>query len=189
MIESLRRRIIEVLYRAAISNRRNRTLLTPIGLLIFLGFMALVVTAAQQIDQILQCPPLLPVPLHIILSLPLLLIGLALLVWSYLYFFKAKGTPVPFNPPPQVVISGPYAHVRNPMISGALLLLLGGGLLLNSITLVLLFVPLLSLLAFLELKWIEEPELEKRLGAPYLEYKRNVPMFLPRFRRLQRIGR
>jgi len=31
----------------------------------------------------------------------------------------------------------------------------------------------------LELKAIEEPELEKRLGKKYLEYKKKMPMFIP----------
>jgi protein-S-isoprenylcysteine O-methyltransferase Ste14 len=30
-----------------------------------------------------------------------------------------------------------------------------------------------------ELKAIEEPELEKRLGKDYVEYKKRVPMFFP----------
>ncbi len=34
----------------------------------------------------------------------------------------------------------------------------------------------------LELKYIEEPELEKRLGQPYVAYKKRVPMFLPRLK-------
>jgi len=33
----------------------------------------------------------------------------------------------------------------------------------------------------LELKVIEEPELEMRLGDVYREYKKRVPMFFPRF--------
>jgi protein-S-isoprenylcysteine O-methyltransferase Ste14 len=34
-------------------------------------------------------------------------------------------------------------------------------------------------IAFLEFKIIEEPELEKRLGTPYVKYKKKVPMFFP----------
>lgn len=35
------------------------------------------------------------------------------------------------------------------------------------------------LLSVLELKAIEEPELEKRLGKEYLECKKGTPMFVP----------
>jgi protein-S-isoprenylcysteine O-methyltransferase Ste14 len=34
---------------------------------------------------------------------------------------------------------------------------------------------------YIELKVIEEPELEMRLGDVYREYKKKVPMFFPRF--------
>jgi len=33
-----------------------------------------------------------------------------------------------------------------------------------------------------ELKYIEEPELERRMGEPYIQYKKLVPMFFPKFR-------
>jgi protein-S-isoprenylcysteine O-methyltransferase Ste14 len=35
------------------------------------------------------------------------------------------------------------------------------------------------------LKLIEEPELERRFGASYIEYKRQVPMFVPKIARRQ----
>lgn len=50
---------------------------------------------------------------------------------------------------------------------------------LQSISLVFIFTPLFILLNVLELKAIEEPELEKRLGKVYVEYKKGVPMFIP----------
>ncbi len=34
-----------------------------------------------------------------------------------------------------------------------------------------------------ELKKVEEPELEKRLGKDYREYKKQVPMFFPRLKK------
>jgi len=42
------------------------------------------------------------------------------------------------------------------------------------------FTPLFILLNFLELKAIEEPELEKRLGKNYSKYKKRVSMFIPK---------
>ena len=95
--------------------------------------------------------------LNIIVSLLILVIGLFLMLWSILHFVKVKGTPVPFNPPPKLVNTGPYFYVRNPMLSGVFILL-----------------------NFLELKAIEEPELEKRLGKKYLKYKKRVPIFIPK---------
>lgn len=44
---------------------------------------------------------------------------------------------------------------------------------------VLVFVPLFILVNDWELKAIEEPELLKRLGDEYAEYRRRTPMFIP----------
>jgi len=116
----------------------------------------------------------------------ILSIGLFLMLWSILHFIKIKGTPVPFNPPPKLVITGPYAYVRNPMLSGVFILLFGFGILFNSISLVFIFTPIFILLNFLELKAIEEPELEKRLGKDYSKYKKRVPMFFPKLGRIKK---
>ena len=121
--------------------------------------------------------------LNIIVSLLILVIGLFLMLWSILHFIKIKGTPVPFNPPPKLVNTGPYFYVRNPMLSGVFILMFGFGILFNSISLAFIFTPLFILFNYVELKAIEEPELEKRLGKDYLEYKKNVPMFFPRFKK------
>lgn len=63
------------------------------------------------------------------------------------------------------------------------LLVFGLGLLLRSISLVFIFTPLFILLNVLELKSVEEPELESRLEKAYREYKERVPMFFPKLTR------
>jgi len=101
-------------------------------------------------------------------------------LWSILHFIKVKGTPVPLNPPQKLVTTGPYAYIRNPMLCGVFILMFGLGILFNSISLVFIFTPLFILLNYFELRAIEEPELEKRLGRDYSKYKKMVPMFFPR---------
>ena len=176
---SLREKLIEIFYKAARSSSRIRTLLTPVGLLFFFTLVALLIVISLQVDRLLGLPKLLPTPVNIILSVPILAIGLFLVLWSNLHFIKVKGTPVPFNPPPKLVTTGPYAYVRNPMLSGVFIFLLGLGILLNSISLIFIFTPLFILLNVLELKAIEEPELEKRLGTEYIAYRKRTPMFIP----------
>ncbi|NIM97178.1 MAG: hypothetical protein GTO24_03545, partial [candidate division Zixibacteria bacterium] len=61
------------------------------------------------------------------LSIPILSLSLFMMGWSIFNFLKVKGTPVPFKPPPTLVTTGPYAHVRNPMVTGVFLLLFGLG--------------------------------------------------------------
>ena len=72
------------------------------------------------------------------------------------------------------------------MLTGVFLFLFGLGLTVNSVSLVLFFVPLFILANVWELNAIEEPELVKRLGDEYAEYKRRTPMFIPRIRRENR---
>lgn len=179
---SLRERLIGIFYRAATGSRKTRNLLTPAGIVFFFGLIALFIFVALQVDKFLDFPKLLPTSLNIIVSVPILAIGLFLMIWSVLHFVRVKGTPVPFNPPPKLVTTGPYAHVRNPMVTGVFVLLFGLGVLLRSISLVSIFTPLFILLNVWELKAVEERELERRLGKDYVEYKKRVPMFIPRLK-------
>ena len=96
-------------------------------------------------------------------------------------FLRVKGTPVPFNPPPKLVTAGPYAFVRNPMLTGVFILLFGFGLFFGSVSVIFIFTPLFIIINVWELKAIEEPELVKRLGKEYVEYKKRTPMFFPDF--------
>jgi len=180
---SLRQRWIDVVFRAATGTRRARTLLTPIGVAVFGGFTALFVSAGILVDSLLALPDLLPESVRLPLAMPTLAVGLVVTAWSAVHFLRAKGTPVPFNPPPRLVTSGPYRLSRNPMLTGVFLLLLGLGFAMSSVSLVLFFVPLFILVNVWELKAIEEPELLKRLGGEYAEYRRRTPMFIPGLRR------
>jgi protein-S-isoprenylcysteine O-methyltransferase Ste14 len=173
----------------ATGSRKFRNLLTPIGAIFFGLFTMLFVVAARLVDNFLNLPNLVPGQLNISLSLPVILCGLFLMGWSAFQFLKVKGTPVPFNPPPRLVTNGPFAYVRNPMIAGVFILLFGLGILFRSVSLVFLFTPLFILFNFWELKAIEEPELVKRLGSEYVEYRKRTPMFIPAFRSKDRIKR
>jgi protein-S-isoprenylcysteine O-methyltransferase Ste14 len=66
------------------------------------------------------------------------------------------------------------------MLLGWIIMLFGVGILLNSISLILIFTPIFILLNILYLKAIEEKEMEKKFGEEYLKYKKSVPMFIPR---------
>jgi protein-S-isoprenylcysteine O-methyltransferase Ste14 len=65
------------------------------------------------------------------------------------------------------------------MLSGVFALLFGLGVLLESFSLCVIFTPLFILVNVWELKAIEEPELIKRLGQDYVEYRKRTPMFFP----------
>lgn len=170
---------ISVLHRVATGTRKTRTILTPVGVLIFGLFTVLFVIAGVTADHFFNLPPLFPQRWRLPVSLPITAAGVFGIAWSALHFLKVRGTPVPFNPPPKLVDTGPYRYVRNPMLTGVFLCLFGIGTAINSISIVCFFTPLYVLVNIWELKSIEEPELVRRLGDSYIEYRRETPMFFP----------
>lgn len=109
------------------------------------------------------------------LGAPLALACVALFVW------RGRGTPAPLEPPRELVATGPYRVVRNPMYEGASAVLCGAGLLLRSPALVLLALGFL-LLAHAFVVLYEEPVLEQTFGTSYRDYKRSVGRWLPSWR-------
>ena len=183
----IRERWIHLIHQAAKGTKSARTLLTPIGVMIFGAFAALFVLAALLVDRWLGLPPLLPASARLPVSIPVIAVGAAVTAWSALHFLRVRGTPVPFNPPPVLVQNGPYRYTRNPMLTGVFLMLLGVGVAVSSAALVLLFTPLFVLANYWELKKIEEPELRMRLGDEYLAYQQRTPMFIPGGAALKRL--
>jgi len=185
----IRDRLIQFFYTQATTRKKYHGLITFLGGLFFTCAVFLVILLSLLTDRLLRLSVWPPAPLNLLVSVPLLTVGIWLWFWSFLTFLKSKGTPVPLSPPPKLVDTGPYAYSRNPMLCGVFLILFGVGFLSQSVSLVTVFTPLFIAVTFLEFKMIEEPELEKRLGASYLEYKKKVPMFFPYpgFKRHERI--
>jgi protein-S-isoprenylcysteine O-methyltransferase Ste14 len=148
----------------------------------FILTITLFVPLALQLDRLLKLPKLLAGSFNIIFSFPIIFLARVIIGWSVLHFVKVKETPVPFNPPPKLVATGPYADARNPMLSGGFIFLFGFGILIGSFGFTFVFTLLFIALNVWELKAIEEPELAKRLGEEYLACKNQTPMFIPKFR-------
>jgi protein-S-isoprenylcysteine O-methyltransferase Ste14 len=181
---SIKKRWINFLYNTSTSTKKIRNLLTPIGVFIFGAFSFLFVLAAIYVDNALNLPKLNLAVWNTIISALLLILGLVCVIWSVIHFLKVKGTPVPVNPPPKLVCTGPYAYTRNPMLTGVFFLLFGIGFFLGSFSLIFVFTPLFILANYWELTIIEEPELLKRLGEEYKIYKEKTPMFFPRLNQI-----
>ena len=104
---------------------------------------------------------------------------------AYFMVRDGKGTPLPLDQTNELVVSGPYHFVRNPMaIAG-----IGQGI---SISIVFLSIPILvySLLGaavwHLVVRPIEEKDMAERFGESYREYRDRVSCWWPRFR--DRVG-
>jgi protein-S-isoprenylcysteine O-methyltransferase Ste14 len=171
------------IYAVATGDKRRRNFAKALMPLILYVIIALFILASFWVDRWLALPVFRFTWWGIGLFVLLLLLGFVIDAWIIVTFRRASGTPMPFKPPSKLITTGIYAHVRNPMAIAGILIGEGLGFLLGSLSLILIFIPLLTLLGFIYLKDVEERELELRFGREYLEYRKKVPMFIPKFRR------
>ena len=148
----------------------------PFNVLITIPFLIFYFGKGNQSSFLASQPNLVIIPIGILA----LITGLTLMYQTIsLFSKKGKGTLAPWTPTQKLVVEGPYRYVRNPMISGVLCILIAESLLLSSVYIFCwaLFFFTINYIYFI-LK--EEPDLEKRFGADYKEYKENVPRWIPR---------
>jgi protein-S-isoprenylcysteine O-methyltransferase Ste14 len=113
-------------------------------------------------------------------GLLIIAIGLYIMIRTISSFIRiGKGTLAPWSPTRKLVIDGMYRYVRNPMILGVLIVLTG-----ESISVMSPNIFIWTLIFFIVNNvWFllyEEPDLKKKFGKDYEEYKRNVPRWIPR---------
>lgn len=117
-----------------------------------------------------------------VLGAILVIAGAAVLINAFVRFVvDGVGTPVPMAAPQQLVVSGLYRYVRNPMYVGMIAAILGQALWLGRWEL-LVHAAIMWAVPAAYVKWREEPALEKRFGAAYNEYRAAVPAWIPRLR-------
>ncbi len=109
----------------------------------------------------------------------LFLSGFALFAWCVSLFARVgEGTLAPWDPTRRLVAVGPYLYMRNPMITGVVTMLLGETLFLGSRAV---GIWAATFIAINQIYFVisEEPGLERRFGAAYIEYKSAVPRWIP----------
>ena len=104
---------------------------------------------------------------------------LSITIWLFINI--GRGTLAPWSPTRKLVVIGPYRHVRNPMISGVLMTLLGESIVFGSLGILICFL-LFFIINHIYFIYSEEPGLTKRFGDEYLTNKRNVPRWIPRLK-------
>jgi protein-S-isoprenylcysteine O-methyltransferase Ste14 len=173
-------RIINKINSAATGSERKKSVLAPVIGSIFAVVTAMFVVLPVNIEDYFSLPELLIPPLNLIFGILFFIPGILLMLWATWLFFAGKRTPVPVNPPDKLITNGPYRFMRNPMHSGMFMVMFAFGFYHDSILAIFIFIPLYIYLDVWYFKNVEEPELEKRLGADYIEYKKKVPMFFPK---------
>jgi protein-S-isoprenylcysteine O-methyltransferase Ste14 len=116
------------------------------------------------------------------LAIPLWLIGSLIVLGCFRDFtFKGRGTPMPGDPPKELVIMGFYRYVRNPIYVGVLSIFLGHFFWFGYWALLIYAVSaLIGVHTFVVL--YEEPTLKRKFGAEYEEYLKRVPRWIPKVR-------
>ena len=152
---------------------------------VFKAIMALPVTVSIIIPSLLLYfsgwQPSDIVLWRCLLGVVCFLAGVLLAVSTVRLFYKiGKGTLAPWNSTCKLVISGPYAYVRNPMITGVVLILTGEALILSAWAIGIWAIVFLIINMFY-FPLSEEPGLRKRFGKEYEEYCKHVPRYIPRF--------
>jgi protein-S-isoprenylcysteine O-methyltransferase Ste14 len=179
--------VISIEEKAMVTNTRERRLWWRhlISFLLFPVTMTLVIPALIVMPAGVRAPHLGAALTVGLVTIGCLLIaaGLGLLIWTVVLFDRVgKGTlglgPV-MGEPVHLVVRGPYRHVRNPMITGVLCILLGEAAVTASPALLLWFTIFLVFQATVIPFW-EEPHLVGRYGDEYVDYRRNVPRWIPR---------
>src|SRR5512138_1112659 len=122
-----------------------------------------VVLHAGGTAQRLPIPPAARVALFVAGAV-LVLAGVALAATSIGLFSRSgEGTLAPWDPTQRLVVRGPYRHVRNPMISGVMAVLLGEAAVLGTVQALGWFLGFV-LANVLYMPLVEEPGLERRFG-------------------------
>lgn len=134
-------------------------------------------TPAGLVAVVRHLPPLATAVVLAVLAL-VALVGVAAVNE---FVERGDGTPLPYDPPPRLVRSGPYAYCRNPMQTSitvifAIMAAVAGSLHLAGAALV-----ALAYGAGLAV-WHEEEELPARFGWPWTQYRVSVPAWRLRAR-------
>jgi len=132
--------------------------------------------------KLLRSGPRLETGIVSFLAIPVWLIGSLIILRCFWDFAsRGRGTPVPTDPPRELVLTGFYRYVRNPIYVGVMLIFLGHFLWFGYWKLLLYaLVSFLGVHLFILL--YEEPVLKKKFGLAYEEYLQRVPRWIPHFK-------
>jgi len=112
-----------------------------------------------------------------LLGLCITAVGVALAVWARLYLGKNWGQPMSLKENPELVTTGPYAYIRNPIYTGFLLAMLGSSLVVGFYWWLGLLVVMASY--FIYSAFQEEKIMAREFPSQYPAYKARTKMLIP----------
>ena len=125
-------------------------------------------------------PPFIGLELTRAIGVILILAGVPGLLDSFSRFaMQGLGTPAPIAPTQNLVVTGLYRYVRNPIYIAVVAVILGQAILFGDWRLVL-YAALFWLACHAFVVAYEEPMLARTFGAEYATFRANVPRWIPR---------
>ena len=113
-------------------------------------------------------------------SAAMIVAGVLGLVDAFARFaLQGLGTPAPIAPPRNLVVTGLYRYVRNPIFVAVVAIILGQALLMAEWRLIV-YGAVLWLAFHVQVVVYEEPTLEQTFGSEYAAFCAAVPRWIPR---------
>jgi protein-S-isoprenylcysteine O-methyltransferase Ste14 len=153
-------------------------------MLIFVAAPAITFAFGRWLDGVFSLPEFPPFPFNLVLGFTVFFAGLSIGIKSTRLLYR-EGFGLPWGEARtevqsmKLVTTGPYAYTRNPIVLGYSLLPLGMGLMFKSPGMAFPTTAAVLLINVVLVKTREEPNLERRFGEEYLEYKRGTPFLIP----------
>ena len=171
LVASFTARDVHVGWRAA-----AQALIT--GILVFVMLPAVILEhSGRSVWEAMQWPAWQLSLVFNALLIPIVL-GLA---GSQEFAERGDGTPIPFDPPKHLVVTGPYAYVANPMqisvVASLLVLAIAYQSFLLGAAAVVAVIYALGIV-----RWHHTIDIEPRFGEAWRDYRINVPNWMPRWR-------
>ena len=110
------------------------------------------------------------------IGMAMFLIGLGLAVWARVHLGRNWGTPMSEKLDAELVTTGPYRHIRNPIYSGIILAAIGTMVAISWYWLV---VVVLMGAYFVHSANVEEQTMQRLFPDTYPEYKRSTKKLIP----------
>jgi protein-S-isoprenylcysteine O-methyltransferase Ste14 len=110
------------------------------------------------------------------IGVPLFVLGLALAVWARIYLGRNWGSPMSEKHDPELITTGPYRWIRNPIYSGIILAMVGTAI---AISLQWLVIAVLLGGFFVYSAVMEQRFLESRFPETYPPYKQSTKLLIP----------
>lgn len=141
----------------------------------------------RKLDQDWGWQPIVGYPWNVIICLVCFAVGGFIVWYSYGYLFlKGLGSPGSHMGYTQrLVDTGIYSWIRHPSIIGKLIGVIGLSFLMCSRSFLLVLIPFLFLYSFLTAIFIQERFCRKHFGEHWDRYVQEVPMYIPRWRRIR----